>query len=295
MDQWKAAIQLVTPRYFETLGIPIQQGRAFTDADRFTEDQLTNPDVPKPPGVAVINEAMARRFWPNANPLGSTIFLFDDQTFAAYRTVVGVVANVRAEAVDSGAAPTVYLPYAQNSGRSLSLVVRGNVPARTLVKAVTDRLRVFDKQLTIAAVRPLDDVFSGSLSRQRFTTLLVGCFAALALIIAIVGVFGIVGFLVARRTQELGIRMALGARPSAVLGLVLREGLRPVLLGVAVGGVLAAGVARSMRALLYETAPLDAVSFAAAAVLLVVASLIAAVIPARRAAGVDPLCALRSE
>jgi predicted permease len=294
-DQWKAGIQIVTPGYFETIGIPLVRGRQFAADDRFSEAEFTDPDVPRPPGVAIINEAMAKRFWPNADPLGSTLFVFDDQTFAAYRTIVGVVGDARAVAVDSSPAPTIFLPFAQNSGQPLSLVLRANLPPERLVGPVTSRLRAFDPAIFISNVRPLDDVFAGALSRPRFTMLLAGSFATLALLIAAVGVFGIVGYLVARRTQELGIRMALGARPSTVLWLVLREGLTPVLLGVVVGCAIAVAVARAMDALLYGLAPLDAVSFAGSAGLLVVASFIAAVVPARRAAGVDPLRSLRSE
>jgi len=294
-DQWKASIQLVTPRYFETMGVPVMRGRAFTPGDRFTEDELSNDGMPRPPGVAIINEAMARRYWPGSDPLGTTIFVFDDKAFSAYRTVVGVVGDVRATAVDSAAGPTVFLPYAQNPGQSLSLVLRSDFPPGQLVGPVRRRLRAFDPAVTIAAIRPFDDVFGGAVSRPRFTMVLAGGFATLALLIAGVGVFGIVGFLVTRRTQELGIRVALGARPSDVLRLVLVEGLRPVLLGVLAGTVGAIAVASAMRTLLYGIAPLDAVSFAAAAVLLGTTALAAAVVPARRAAGVDPLRSLRSD
>ena len=294
-DQWKAGIQLVTPGYFEALRVPILHGRAFAPTDRFTEHVLTNRDLPRPPGVAIINEAMARRYWPGSDPLGSTIFLFDDKPFAAYRTVVGVVGDVRSASVDSMAVPTVYLPFAQNSGRGLSLIVRSDFPPSELVAPVTARLRSFDPAINIANVRPFADVFDGAVSRPRFTTLLAGGFATLALVIAGVGVFGIVGFLVARRTQELGIRVALGARHVDVLWLVLSEGLRSVLLGTLVGSVAAIVVARAMRALLYGISPLDSASFTIAAAILVVTSVVAAVVPAARAVGADPLRSLRSE
>jgi putative ABC transport system permease protein len=294
-DQWKAGIQLVTPRYFETMGIRLTRGRSFEPTDRFTERQLERDDVPRPPGVAIINEAMARRYWPNGDALGARIFLFDDRSFAAYRTIVGVVADARETSADSAASPTVFLPYAQNPGQPLSLVVRSIVPAGNLVGPVTDRLRAIDPVISIGSVQPLDDVFAGAVSRPRFALVLVGSFAALALAIATVGVFGIVGFLVARRRQELGIRMSLGARPAQVVRLVLGEGLRPVLSGIVCGMVGAIVVARAMRALLYGVAPLDVVSFVTAAVLLGGASVVAAAIAARHAASVDPLRALRSE
>ena len=294
-DQWKAAIQLVTPRYFETVGIPLVRGRAFTASDRFSAESFTDPELPRPVGVAIVNEAMARRYWPNADPLGASIFLFDDQSNAAYRTVVGIIADARATSIDSAASPTVFLPFAQNSGRSLSLVLRSSLPPSQLVAPVTSRLRTFDPVISIAAVRPLDEVYGGALSRPRFNTMLVGSFAVLALAIAGVGVFGIVGFLVARRAPELGIRVALGARPRNVWWLVLSEGLRPVVLGGLVGMAGAVLVARGMRALLYDVAPMDAVSFVAAAAVLFSASIVAAAIPARRAAAVDPLRSLRTE
>ncbi|MDF2773170.1 MAG: hypothetical protein K0S86_2665 [Geminicoccaceae bacterium] len=293
-DQWKAAIQLVTPRYFETMGIPLLRGRTFAESDRFTRE-LTDLDLPRSPGVAVINEAMAKRFWPDGNPLGSTIRLLDDRDFAAYRTIVGVVRDIRAESMATPGAPTIFLPFAQHPGRSMSLVVRSDLPAAQLVSSLTDRLRAFDSTIGVASVRPLDAVVGDALVRPRFTMVLAGSFAVLALVIASVGVFGVVGFLVTRRTAEIGIRIALGAPPVSVLWLVLRDGLRPVVLGVAAGSLGAVAVAMGMRALLYELAPLDVVSFAASAVVLLVAAAVAAIRPARRAVGVDPLQSLRSD
>ena len=294
-DQWKAEIQLVTPRFFETVGIPLKRGRAFTAADRFDPETFTNPDLPRPPGVVIINEAMARRYWPNGNALGATIVIFDDLTFAAYRTVVGIVGDARVVSVDSGAPPTVFLPFAQNPGRNMSLMVRASLPPDQLVVPLTARLRAFDPAISISSVQPLEHLYGGSLSRPRFNTMLVGSFAVLAIAIAGVGVFGIVGFLVARRTQELGIRIALGARPGNVVRLVLVDGLRPVASGVIVGMIGAVLVARAMQTLLYGLGPLDPASFAAASGILVVASIVAAAVPVRRAVGVDPLRSLRSE
>ena len=294
-DQWKATIQIVTPRYFSTMGIPVVRGRDFDATDRFPDANLADLESPRTPGVAIINEAMAKRFWSNEDPLGRRIFLFDDKSFAAYRTIVGVVRDVRAESVDAVASPSVFLPFAQHPGRAVSLVLRSDLPPDRLVGTVTSRLRAFDRAISVSAVRPLDAVVGGSLSRPRFTMLLAASFAALALTIAAVGVFGIVGFLVARRTQEIGIRMALGARPGNVLWLVLREGLRPVLLGVVAGCIGAIAVARAMQTLLYGLAPLDGVSFATSAGLLFLASVLAAAVPARHAASVDPLRSLRSD
>jgi len=294
-DQWRAAIQVVTPAYFETMAIPLARGRGFDPADRFANVEPTDDERPRPPGVAIINEAMARRFWPNGDPLGTTVSLLDDRSFASYRTIVGVVRDVRAASVNETAEPTIYLPFGQHPGRGLSLVVRSSLPAAQLVSSVRDRLRAFDAAISGSGVTPLNAIVGRALAKPRFTAALAGSFATLALVIAGIGVFGIVGFLVARRTREIGIRVALGARPSSVLWLVIREGLRPVLLGVAVGGIAAVGTAFAIRALLYDVAPLDPASFIGAAALLVATSVLAAALPAKRAAGVDPLESLRRD
>lgn len=294
-DQWKAAIQIVTPGYFETMRIPLTRGRSFTDGDRFPNEAFADGKSPRPVGVAIVNETMARRFWPGTDPLGKSIVVFDDRSFAASRTIVGIARDVRAESVDAPSQPTVYLPFAQHPGRALSFVMQSSLLAADLLRRVTGRVHGFDPTVILSKIQPLDAVIGGSLSRQRFTMLLASAFAVLALIIATLGVFGIVGYLVTRRTQEIGIRMALGARSASVLRLVLTDGLRPVFIGVAVGTLGAVGVAQAMRALLYGLTPLDLPSFAAAAALLVTASLVAAIVPARRAASVDPLRALRSD
>jgi predicted permease len=294
-DQWKAMVQVVTPGYFDTMGIPLVRGRGFTASDRFADQHIADLDGERPAGVAVINEAMARRYWRDADPLGATVVEISDRSFAAHRTIVGIVRDVRAESVDSAASPTIYLPFAQHPGRALSLVWRSNLPPALQVSTMTHALRQFDQAIFVSAVRSLDEVVGGAMTRPRFAMLLVGSFAALALVIAAVGVFGVVGFLVTRRTQEIGVRVALGARPASVVRLVMAEGLRPVVLGVVAGGVAAFVVARLMRALLYALAPGDAVSFAIAAAVLLGASVVAALLPARRAASADPLRALRAE
>jgi putative ABC transport system permease protein len=294
-DQWKAAIHAITPTYFSTMGIPMARGRPFTKGDRFTEEELTNPQVPRPAGVAIINESMAAQFFPHQDPIGQRIFLFDDQTFAAYRTIVGVVRDVRAESVDKPATPTVYLPYAEHPGNQLSLVLRSSLPSSSLVASVVAQLRAFDRAITITNVRPIDAIISRALSRPRFAMLLAAGFALLALTLAAIGVFGVVGFMVTARTQEIGIRRALGARAPAVVRLVLLEGVRFVIAGIAVGVIGSIVVARAMGALLYGVSPLDPPSFVAAISLLLMAAVIASVLPATRAIGVDPLRALRNE
>jgi putative ABC transport system permease protein len=292
-DQWDAAVQVVTPGYVETMGIPVVRGRALDAGDRFTLEQLAAAEGPRPVGVALINEAMAKRYWPGRDPIGQTIVEFDDRSFASHRTIVGVVGNVRATAVSSPPEPAVYFPFAQSPGRALSLVVRTSLPPGRMAGTIASSLRAFDPELTIRRVRPLEAVVDESLARERFTLALVAVFAALGLVIAAVGVFGVVGYVVARRTGEIGIRVALGASRAHVLRTVLAEGLTPVVLGVLAGVAGGVAVAQGMRVMLYGLEPLDAASFALAAALLVGAAVAAALVPALRAAAVDPLRALR--
>lgn len=291
-DQWKAAIPVVTPEYFATMAIPILRGRGFLPLDRFTQEQLGGPPVPRPAGVAVINETFARRFFPDEDPLGRNLFLFDDQTFAAYRTIVGIVGDVRARAVAEEPAPAVYLPFAQHPGRGVSLVLRTDMPIAELRRAVEDRMRAY-REISVPVIRPLEAVVGSSIARPRFNLVLVASFALVALGLAGVGIAGIVGYLVARRTHELGVRLALGAHRWQIFRIVLGEGLRPVLLGVLAGSVGALAAARAIRALLFGLDPLDATSFTAAVVVLVLAACAAALVPAWRATRVDPAVTLR--
>ncbi|HXT17544.1 MAG TPA: ABC transporter permease [Gemmatimonadaceae bacterium] len=294
-DQWKAAFQAVTPGYFKTLNIPVVRGRSFDDTDRFTQDELTNPSVPRPVGVAIINQAMASRYFPGQDPLGKTIFLFDDQTFAAYRTIVGIVRNARGESVDKAPAPTVFIPFAQNPGIGGSLVLSSSLPASRFIPAVMKALKAADPAITIASVRPLQSAVTESLSPRRFLMLLVGGFAVLALLLSSVGVFGMVGYIVRSQTHEIGIRIALGARASQVIRLVVAEAFRSVGVGLAVGAVAAVGVGRGIQSLLYATSPVDLLSLGAAAAAIIVSAALATVLPAKHALGVDPIRSLRNE
>ncbi|HVD92434.1 MAG TPA: ABC transporter permease, partial [Vicinamibacterales bacterium] len=289
-DQWKAQLNIVTPEYFAAMNIPVLRGRPFTDADRFTEQQLTNMDIPRPQGVAIVNQAMAARYYPGQDPLGRAIVLFDDETYTASRVIVGVVADVRAHAVAETAVPAIFLPHAQHPGVFRpSLVVRSALPPETLGAAVRERLHEFDPQLIVLRMRTMDDVVSGALSRPRFNLVLVGSFALVALVLSAIGIYGVVAFLVTERTREIGIRMALGARAGDVVRLVLREGLSPVLFGGGAGILGSLVATQAIRSMLFGVTRLDAVSFAAAAALLAAVALLACYVPARRATRVDPL------
>ena len=294
-DRWKADLNIITPGYFGALRVPFLRGRNFDDSDRLTEAQLNATSVPSG-GAAVVNAAFASRYFGGQDPVGRTLVIYDDQTFGWSRTIVGVVADVRGTAVEQAAAPVVFIPHAQHPDVFLpSLLVRSSLPPSSITAVLRERIAAYDPQLLVQRIRPMDDVVSGALSRPRFNLLLVGSFALLGLILAAVGIYGVVSFLVTQRTREIGIRVALGARGGDVVGMVLREGMLPVAVGGVAGIAVALAATRAIRTLLFGVTPLDAVSLGAAPAILAAVALIACYIPARRATRVDPLVALREE
>jgi putative ABC transport system permease protein len=293
--RWTTDVQVVSAGYFAALRIPIVRGRNFTRADRFSDDQLVRPD-PSRRGVVIVNAAFASRYFPGEDPVGHTIVLPDLGTFAAVRTIVGVAADVRGRAVAEAAGPTAYVPHAQNPDVFRpSLVVRSAMPFGPAATAIRQRIAAYDPSLLVLRIRPMDDVVSGALSRPRFNLLLLSSFAIVALALSAIGIYGVLAYLVTQRTREIGIRIALGARPNDVLGLLVREGMLPVAAGACAGTIASLLFARAIRTLLFGVTPLDAVSLAGAPVLLAAVALVACYLPARRALRVDPLVALRDE
>ena len=293
-DRWRADLSVVTPGYFPAMGIPILRGRSFSDTDRLTDDQLNASDVS--PGVVEVNDAFARHYFPGEDPVGRTLVVHDDQTFGWLRTIVGVTGDVRGHAVAEPAVPTVYVPHAQHPDVFVpSLVVRTSRPFEAIAPAIRARINAYDPQLLVQRVEPMDAVVTGALSRPRFNLLLVGSFAIVALALAAVGISGVVGFMVARRTQEIGVRIALGARTPDVLRLVVGDAMAPVLLGTAAGLAMDLVATRWLRSMLFGVTPLDPVSLIGAPLALVVIALLACYLPARRALRIDPLVALREE
>lgn len=270
----------VTPLYFQTMGIPLLQGRDFSDHD--TSD--TTP-------VIIINEAFARKHFPNENPLGQII------NAGAKREVVGVVGNVKPRGLDLETRPQLYLPYAQKPtiASFLTFTIRTESAPLSLAAAVQKEIAALDKNLAVANVRTMDQIVSASLEQRRLTMTLFSGFAAIAVLLAAIGVYGVVSYSVTQRTHELGIRVALGARWSDVLRLILRQGIVLALVGVAVGIGAALALTRLMRSLLFQVAATDVATFVSVAVGLIVVVLLACYVPARRAAKVDPLVALRYE
>ena len=294
-DRWKADLSIVSPGFFRVMGVPLVRGRNFTDSDRLTDAQLSDASLPRS-GVLIVNNVFATRYFPGQDPIGRTITVFDDQEFGWSRTIVGVVGDIRGHAIAESARPAIYVPLAQHPDVFVpSLLVRSALPADALAKTIRERIAAYDPALLVQRIRPMDDVVSGALSRPRFNLVLLSAFALVALVLSAIGIYGVLAYLVAQRTREIGIRMALVARAADVLRLVLREGMAPVVVGAGAGMIAALAATRALRSMLFGVTPLDPVSFAAAPALLAIVALLACYVPARRATRVDPLVALRDE
>ncbi|HEY3026117.1 MAG TPA: ABC transporter permease [Pyrinomonadaceae bacterium] len=277
-----AAYLVATPDYFRALNIPLITGRAFTEQD--TE---------KTPKVLIINETMARRLWPGESPVGRRITIWRDEKFP--REIVGVVGETK-PSLDADAGPQMYVPYAQDSSWSgMSLVIRTNGDPSSMTAAMRNEIRALDKGIPVFNVRTMNDVLATSVAPRRAPVLLLSAFAGVALLLAMIGIYGVTAYYVTQRTQEIGIRMALGAQMSDVLKLVLKSGMAMAVIGIATGLVGAFALTRLMSSLLYGVKPTDVVTFALVSLCLLVTALIACYIPARRATKVDPLVALRYE
>ncbi len=273
----------VTPGFFHTLQIPLLKGRDFTGAD-----------TDKSPRVAVINATMARHFWPNEDPLGKH-FSRGYQKNPKWITVVGVAGDVREFGLERPAIPEAYFPESQDTLPGMALVIRTATPTLSLVSAVSGAVRNLDKDLPIYGVRELEQVVSESSAQQRFVALLLTLLAGVALVLAAIGIYGIVAYSVAARQHEIGIRMALGAERRDVLRLVIGQGLKLALIGVGVGIAGALALTRFLASLLYGVKPTDPLTFIAVSLILTAVALLACYIPARRATKVDPIEALRYE
>jgi putative ABC transport system permease protein len=294
-DRWTAGLTMVSPGYFRAMGIPMLRGRDFTDADRFTDEQLSDSKVPRS-GVVIVNNAFSARYYPGEDPVGRRLVLFDDQEFGPVKTIIGVSGDVRESSVAEPAAPAVFVPHAQHPDVfAPSLIVRSSLPTEAIAGAIRARIATVSPPLLVQSIRPMDAVVSSSLSRPRFNLVLLSSFALVALSLSAIGIYGVLAYLVAQRTREIGIRMALGARAADVLRLVLGEGMAPVLAGALVGLAASTLATRALRSMLFGVTPLDPVSFIAAPALLGTVALLACYLPARRATRVDPLIALRED
>jgi predicted permease len=274
---------MVSNDYFRAMGISLLRGRTFTDQDR----KNTTP-------VAVINEAMARQYWPGEDAIGKRILWGGRPAF----TIVGVVNNVKLYGLDAEAGPGIYMSVFQvESGISFQTVfaVRGPGDPVSLIPAVRKEIWSVDKELPIYDVSTMKDVIAESLAHRRFTLRLLSTFAAIALLLAAVGLYGVISYSVTQRTQELGVRMALGATPSDLLRLVVGSGTRLAAVGIGSGMVAAFVLTRFMSSMLFGVRPEDPLTFITVSLLLLFVILLASYVPARRAAKVDPMVALRYE
>ena len=278
-SQASAHYRTASPQYFQAMGIPVIQGRAFEEADREGR-----------PLVAIISASAARRYWPDRNPIGER-FSIDDPEI----TIVGVVADIHAAALDKAPQPTVYVPYRQDPWPFMVFALRTSAPPATLTPAVRDAIWQVDKDQPVGAVRTMDQQLSNSLTRRRFSVSLLTAFGIVAVSLAAIGLYGVLAFIVAQRRREIGVRMALGARPRDVVADVMAQGLRLAGIGVTIGLALALAGSRLLSAMLFGTSPTDAGTFAAVATLLVAIAAVASLVPALRASRVDPLIALRDE
>ena len=281
----------ISPDYFKTMGIEMRAGRQFVAQD--------GGEAPR---VAIINETIARNFFPNENPIGHRLLME-----ASPATIVGVVADTRHFGLDQNVQHEVYLPYPPdsdwkwNTDWKMSLVVRAasaqnnSTALSTLAGAIRNQVRAIEPNEPVNQVITMDERLSNSIAQRRFQMLLLGVFAAVALVIATVGIYGVISYAVSRRTHEIGIRMALGARGADVLRMVVWRGISLALVGVAIGLAAALALTRVLKNLLFEVSATDPATFALIALLLVAVALIASYIPARRATKVDPLQALRHE
>jgi putative ABC transport system permease protein len=281
-EQPGASVLAVSPDYFRTLGIPVLRGRTFTDAD-----------APGGHRVVVINQALATSVFPGQNPIGREIDMPWNDTLRA--EIVAVVGDIRSAGLDSLPEPTTYWPLAQFQTGGFALLARTAGDPMDLARPLAGALHGLDKDLPLADSRPLERYLDASVAARRFTMLLLGAFAAVAVTLAAIGIAGVMTNSVSQRTREIGVRLALGAQPSDVLGMVLRQGMSLAGIGIAVGVAGAVALTRVLASLLYGTAPTDAVTFAAVVALLAAVGLAATWLPARRATRVDPAEALRAE
>jgi putative ABC transport system permease protein len=272
----------ITPDYFATMGIPLIKGRIFS-----AQDDLDHPRV------VVIDETLARRFFPKEDPIGKHLQV-PDATRPA-RKIVGIVGGVRDTGFDQQPRPTIYFPSLQSPDQTMSLVVRTSLPPGMILPAIKSAIWSVDKNQPVFDVKSMDEIISGNVSAQRLAFLLLGVFAFLALALAAIGIYGVTSYLVSERTHEIGVRMALGAQPLDVSRLVLGHGARLVAIGVFAGAVAALALTRLLTNLLFDVSASDPWTFVGVGMLLIVVTVVASYVPARRAMRVDPLVALRYE
>jgi len=271
----------VSPNYFRALGTPLIRGRFFTDAD--------NADAPL---VIIVNQTFAKKFWPNEDALGKRIVMGSMSDDPKWITIVGIVGDMRHFGLDVDPKPEMYVPFAQSAYFTTIYVVRSNQDPRTLVPAIQREIQAIDPALPLANVRTFENVIGDSVAPRRLSVVLLGVFAGVAVLLASVGIYGVMSFLVVQRTHEIGVRMALGAQRSDVLKLVLVRSLKLISAGTIIGLIVALMSTHTLRALLYSVSAFDAATFALVTILLGAIALAASYLPAMRATRADPMIVL---
>jgi len=269
--------------YFRTMNITLSRGRAFSESDTSGS-----------PAVMIVSQAFVNRYFPNEDPLGKRI-IFDGKDKTP-QEIVGVAADIHRKGLDAEVEPEFYVSYLQRPERRMNIVMRTDqVDPSQVIKAARAEVKAFDPNQVIWRTQTLEQLLRTSVAPRRFNMMLLGVFASIALVLAAVGLYGVMSYAVSWRTHEIGIRMALGAGRTTVLSLVVREGMKMALLGLAIGLITALLLSRLLRGLLYGISPTDPLTFAGVSMILVFVSVLACLIPARRATRVDPIVALRSE
>jgi putative ABC transport system permease protein len=275
--------RVITPGYFDAMGVSLVSGRDLDAADGAGK-----------PLVAVVNETLARQFFPEGDAVGKRIKrILDDNE---WRTIVGVVRDVRGFALEVQARPQVYHPHAQEPWSEMAIVLRADASALpSLRSAVQREFKQLDAALPVANFRTMEQLVTNAVARPRFSTLLLGLFALTALLLTVVGLYGVVAYGVNQRTREIGIRLALGAQQANVLALVIRQGMQPAIVGLGIGLIGAFALMRLLASQLYEVKATDPLTFVMVALGLLLIAFAACYVPARRATRIDPMAALRYE
>jgi len=287
-DRPYANYAFVSPGYFASVAAPLLRGRDFLDTD-----------TAQAPHVTVINRAMARKFWPGENPLGKQVGVANPR-FPA-RTIVGIVADIKQASLREDPAPEMYVPYTQNEIKiwppmqTMQFALRGNSDPVSLIESARSAVHAADAGLPIARAAALSTLVDDSMAQPRFAVLLLASFGALTLVLAAIGLYGVVSYSVAQRTREIGVRMAMGAAPERVFRMVLGQGARLSVLGIGIGLAGSLVVSRLISSFLYQVPSTDPITFGGVSVLLILVALLACYVPARRATRVDPMTCLREE
>jgi predicted permease len=272
-------IEAISPRWFETMRVPLRGGRAFTAADRAQS-----------PPVVVVNETFARQYWPGENAVGKHVVIGRRPQAAE---VVGVAADIRNKGLEQNPQPQLYLPFPQLPWSDMYLLARTNLPPRSIVSAVRAQIAAVDSDQPVIKVQTVDDLVDQARTQPRFLLMLIGAFSATALVLAAIGIYGMLSYAVAQRRQEFGIRLALGAAPSDLLRLVLRRGLALTATGIVLGLTAAFLLTRFVGSFLYKTGTRDLIAFVGAPAVFLGIALFASYLPARRATRANPIEAIK--